>query len=388
MLPTKTSSVGLLTLTIAVVGSNALVLSPIAGEVARSLPGTEASHVMLASAVYGAATAVSALSLAPQADRFGLRKALLVAMLVTTLGLALSAMSQSLIWLCLAQALTGAAAGVALPAIYGLAADVSPKGRESEILGKVLTGWTISLVAGVSLSALLADALHWRAVYASLATAGALIAVALINTMPAVALNAAPLNPSPIRALRIKGVGAALMSVCAYMMAFYGLYAFLGTHLQVNLGLSTSMAGLATLFYGVGFGIVAPIDSLIDRYGAINARPVVFALLITAYLLIALIAASPWGVIGACLLWGAANHLGLNLLVGQLTAIDLAQRASVMGLYSAASYGAMFVGTTLFKPFFETNGFALTACLAAVCVTPALVQAVLSRNRHVRAVSS
>jgi len=81
--------------------------------------------------------------------------------------------------LCIAQAAAGLCAGVALPAIYGLAADVGPNGRESETLGKVLTGWTLSLVAGVSLSAVVSDLVGWRAVYAVLAIGAAALALAI-----------------------------------------------------------------------------------------------------------------------------------------------------------------------------------------------------------------
>ena len=66
---------------IGVVGSNSLVLSPIASDVAAGFDGTAASDVMMASAVYGGATALSALFLAPRADQIGLRRALILALM-------------------------------------------------------------------------------------------------------------------------------------------------------------------------------------------------------------------------------------------------------------------------------------------------------------------
>ena len=56
--------------------------------------------------------------------------------------------------------------------------------------------------------------------------------------------------------------------VCGvYMMAFYGLYAYLGTHLRTELGVATWVAGLAPLVYGLGFGAAAWVDPVIDRLG-------------------------------------------------------------------------------------------------------------------------
>ena len=61
-----------LTFCIAVIGSNSLVLGPIAPEVARSL-GTSVALVMSASAAFGLGTAASALLMARHVDRLGAR---------------------------------------------------------------------------------------------------------------------------------------------------------------------------------------------------------------------------------------------------------------------------------------------------------------------------
>ncbi len=373
----------LLMLAIGIVGANSLVLSPIAGDVARSFPGTGAADVLITSAIYAAGTALSALTLAPHADRIGLRNALVLALAVLTLGLTGSTLAPSLTSLAIAQGIAGLAAGVALPATYGLAAEVAPKGAESATLGKVLTGWTLSLVAGVTLSAMLSDALHWRAVFGGLAVISVLIVLAIRRALPQGQTASSTIRPSPLRALRIPGVGALLMSVVAYMVAFYGLYAYLGPHLTENLGLTTTVAGLAALAYGIGFGAISPLDRLIDRYGAHNAAPIAFAGLAIVYIALAASGTSAAAILLVCVLWGGANHLGINLLVGGLTALDPGQRAAIMGLYSAVTYAAMFAGTALFRPVFEAYGFTITACASALCILPALWQSIAAQRRQI-----
>ncbi|WP_412554483.1 MFS transporter [Shimia sp. MIT1388] len=364
---------------IAVVGSNSLVLSPIAADVALDFAGTSAPDVMLASAIYGGSTAVSALFLAPRADQIGLKRALVLALVILVAALLASALAPTLGVLKLAQGLAGVGAGLALPATYGLAADVSPKGQESATLGKVLTGWTLSLVAGVSFAAVLADVVHWRAVF-GLMTALSAGLIVLIWTMRVPSRPAAQ-AVSPFKAFRVRGLLPILGAVVAFMSAFYGLYAFLGTHLTTVLGFSTGMAGLGALTYGVGFGVVAPLDRLIDRFGATRAAPVVFGALLIVYLLMAGLAGQGLAIFAVCLLWGAVNHLGLNILVGQLSALSPSQRGAILGLYSATTYVAMFVGTAAFRLVFEAQGFAMTALLSAVCVAPALVGAIWALRR-------
>jgi MFS transporter, DHA1 family, inner membrane transport protein len=371
----------LLTASVALVGSNSLSLGPIAVSVAASFPGRTAADVMIASALFGAGTAVSALTLAAVVDRVGLARSLVAALTVLTLAMLATALAPTLGWLRAAQTVAGLATGVALPATYGLAAETAPKGRGSAYLGKVLTGWTLSMVFGASAAAVLTDLAGWRAVYLVLATLGA----ATLAAQVAQGFLAAPLHRatalSPIAALKVPGIGPALMVVAAYMMAFYGLYAFLGTHLQADLGLPAWAAGLAPLVYGLGFGAAAWGDPMIDRMGARTVAPHVFGVLVLVYLALALASGSAVALIGLCLVWGAVNHLGLNLIVGRLSALDPARRGAVLGLNSGVTYIALFVGTALFGAGYEWAGFAFCCLLSALCILPAMVEARRLRRR-------
>ena len=311
----------------------------------------------------------------------GLGRALLLALAVLGISLFVSA-AAPFVWILIAsQWLAGLAAGVALPSIYGLSAEVSEKGRESETLGKVLTGWTLSLVLGVTFSAILSDFMHWRAVFAFLAAITVLLAIQLLRSGRAQkAFKRGDASPSPLKALAIPGLPPLLIMVSAYMVAFYGSYAFLGTHLTEQLGVSTAVAGLAALSYGVGFGAVAPLDRLIDRFGEIKSAPFIFAALTLAYAALAAASANWIALLFMCALWGAVNHLGLNLIVGALTGIRPSQRATILGLYSAVTYASMFAGTTLYMPLYETQGLMWCALLSAAFILPAVAFA-LVRNR-------
>ena len=128
---------------------------------------------------------------------------------------------------------------------------------------------------------------------------------------------------------------------------------------------------------------VVPLDRQIDRYGADASAPFVFACLLSVYLVLSSVAVSGSAIIAACLLWGAANHLALNIMVGRLTALSPDHRSAILGLYSAVTYVAMSVGTAAFKPVFERYEFSVTAAASAVFIVPALVGA-LRRRRFLR----
>src|SRR5262245_59198918 len=177
---------------IGVIGCNSLGLGPIAPAVALSL-GATVPAVMTAASAFGLGTAASALFLARHIDRFGQWRMLRLAIAVLAVALVLSALATSVAWLVAAQLVAGIASGVALPAIYGGAAAVAPRGRESRTIGIVLTGWTLSMVAGVSLSALVADLFHWRAVYAAIAVLALFAVLALGGRRDGKESRAAPL---------------------------------------------------------------------------------------------------------------------------------------------------------------------------------------------------
>jgi DHA1 family inner membrane transport protein len=362
----------ILTGCIGVIGCNSLGLGPIAPAVAASL-GTTVPAVMTAASAFGLGTAGSALFLARHIDRVGQWRMLRLAIAVLAAALVLSALAPGVTLLVAAQLIAGIASGVALPAIYGGAASVAPRGRESRTIGIVLTGWTLSMVAGVSLSALIADLVNWRAVYASVAALALVALVALsLRGRDRIVSGSSPL---PLAALGTPGVKRLLVACAAFMTAFYGVYGYFGDHLHEGLGQSVSINGLGSLIYGIGFGGAALLDGVVDRLGAKRLMPLAFLAVAIVYVLIALGAASVAALLALSFFWGLANHFGLNILIMRLTALDPAKRGTIMGLNSAVTYLAVFAGTTGFGPIYATYGFATCAVVAVGLMMVAIASA-------------
>lgn len=374
----RLSPLVLLMAAVTLVGSNSLALSPVALEIGRGFGGASAREVLVAASLFGAGTAAAAVGIAPFADRIGLSRALFLSLCVLTLGMAGTALAPALWVVWLAQLVAGIGSGVALPATYGLAAEIAPKGRESTFLGRVLMGWTLSLVFGASAAALIAEVAGWRAVHLVLAGLGLLVLLALALS-PRMGEVRAAQGASPFAALKVPGIGAALSVAGGYMAAFYGLYAYVAPHLQAGLGWPVWMAGAVPLVYGIGFGAASLGDPWIDRFGARRVAPWVYGVLVVQYLALALAAGSAWALVALCLTWGMINHLGLNLIVGRLAGMDAARRGAILGLNSGVTYLAMFVATAGFGWVEAGWGFAACAVVAAVCVLPALGDALRRR---------
>lgn len=366
----------LLTAGIAVVGSNSLSLSPIAPAVAADLHGS-AADVMIASAAYGVGVALSALLLAPKIDKIGADRALSIAFWILFAALGVSAAAPGIYALAAAQAIAGIAAGGALPAIYALTAQIAPKGRESETLGVVLAGWTVSMVAGVGLAGLTAEMAHWRVVYGFLSAVAGALGVVTLRARDWGASPRAERAVSPIQALQTPGIGRGLFATISYMIAFYASYSFLGAHTSDALGRGAGAAGVIALSYGVGFGAVAPLGAHIDRIGPMRVAPIAFALLVAIYAALALLAHSYWAIVALAFVWGFANHVGLNIIVGRLSALDPSRRGAIMGLYSAVVYACVFAGATGFRPVYQAFGWDTVTAIAGIAILPLAIRATL-----------
>lgn len=344
---------------IGLIGSNALALSPIATLVAQGL-GSTPGDVIVASAAYGLGTAGAALLLAPLADRTGPAVALFRALVLWLICVTVSAAAPNVTVLIAAQALAGIAVGMALPAIYSLAAERAAPGDEARTIGMVLSGWMVSMVFGVAVSAFVADAFGWRMVYGGLAVLGAVVTFAL---RPKDVARPQGNATSPLTALNVPGIGRALFSVICLSLGFYGSYSYIGTALQEGLGATPSQAGLLPLTYGAGFGTAVLFDKQLDRIGARRALPLVALAIGAVYLSMALSAASFAALLALAFAWGIFQHFGLTLTVMRLTALDPAQRGAIMGLNSTMMYLGVFGGALLFRPAYEGGG--LVWCLLA-----------------------
>ena len=367
---------------IATIGANSLALGPIAPEVAKGF-ATNTVDVMVSASSYGIGIAMGALALSPLIDRLGAARALTFALLCLVLTFAASALATTLPMLIVTQCLTGLASGLGLPAIYAYTSLVAPAGREAQLLGRVLVGWTLSMVIGVSLAALVADLLGWRWVFAafSIMTLCALLALHRLR-VPQSPPAAGPVI-WPHRTLAIAGVKPLLFICFAYMAAFYGTYGYVGDHVHHDLGLPVRSMALVSISYGLGFGLAAIADPLIDRLGQARVMPAAFISLMIMYVILAFVSYGLPTLALASFGWGLLNHFGLNLIVAGLSAIDPARRGAILGAYSAVTYLSAALATALGGWLYAAYGFPTLALAAAALIALSCLMTLVRRpHKH------
>ena len=366
------SPVPALMFAVSVVGSNGLALSPILSDVARSFSTTPLT-ISTAISAYGAATAASAFFLAARIDRIGIRRTLLGGMLALIAALLLSAAAPHWLALTLAQAVAGTAAGVILPAAYGSASLIAQPGQEARTLGRVIAGWSVSLVAGVPLSALISDAIGWRATYGVLALCAAVALLGLRRLPERRAAHPAPVRLSRLLApLSYRDVPALLLGCLAFSSAFYGVYAFLADHVRRLLALSAGQVGFIAFAYGAGFMLSGLLGArLIERLGPRRALPLALGAAALVYLALLPAARALPAVLLIAAVWGAASQLCLNLLVLLLSRARPEERGAVLGLNTCVTYLGASLGTAVAGTLYTHAGFGALALSASSAVAVA-----------------
>lgn len=357
--------------TVGIVGSQSLTAAPLLPDIAAGLDVTPAT-VGLALGAYGGATAITALAWAPFGDRWRRGDVLAVGLGILASALLLAASASDPLTLGLAQALSGVAAGILLPTCYAAAGDLAPSNARAQLMGRVLLGWSIAVVAGAPLGAVMGDLTGWRSVFLTIAAGAASLAL-IVRRLPDRRANAIGWHATPWRdALSIPTVGL-LLGVCLLLMAaFYGAYGFLGVQVRAAHG-SGAAAGLVVLAYGLGFTAAVRLGPLIDRRGPTVMMRLACVLLAAVYAALAPATESVPVLLVVMALLGLINHVALNTLVTLLTTAGAGQRGAVMAINSAVTYAGYMLGTAGMGMVFEQLGFTAVAAGSAVMMALAIV---------------
>jgi MFS transporter, DHA1 family, inner membrane transport protein len=351
---------------IAAVGIQALMLSPLMPDIARTLAAGPV-EVGIASGAYGVGVALAALLAAPRLGHWPKRRAIQIAFAVMAGGLALCAAAFDWRLLVAGQFVTGLAAGVIIPGTYALTADLTPDHMRSRAMGKVITGWSIAMVAGIPFAALIADLASWRGTFMIVAALAAVMIFG-IGLLPRAAASAAS-RPVPYRqALAIKGIPVALFATFVNMIAFYQVYTFIGDHVRHLHEAGAWLGGLVACSYGVGFGLAILFDGWIDRIGPTRLMAASLFALGINYILLPLATLNLATAIAYPVIWGLVQHVGMNALVSYIGAAPQAERSTAMGLFSFITYVAVGLGGAVYGSVYAAHGifantFAATATL-------------------------
>lgn len=139
-----------------------MIMMPLGPFLIRAL-GISTHEFALLVASYSFSASIAGLLIAPVVDRFERKRFLLVIFLAFALATLACGLSPGYGVLLVARGLAGVFGGMMGALVHTMVADAIPIERRARATGLVATAFSVSSIAGVPLSLLLADALGWQA---------------------------------------------------------------------------------------------------------------------------------------------------------------------------------------------------------------------------------
>lgn len=359
------------------VGSEALVISPLLADIAHDL-NVGIDGAGLSVSMYGLAVAVMAPMAGYLGERISRRRTLLLGLVVFAGGGALCAVAPTLGTLIAGRAICGIGTGMFLPSAYAWVGDEVPYEDRARVMGQVVFGWALALVAGVPLGGFIGQVAGWREALFAMAVLAVAAAAAAARLLPR-RTQGEPRRPgSPVgaglaAALRVPGVPRLLAVNLLGMFAFYGIYTYLGSFVRDELEVESGVAGAIILLYGLGLAVIALNGRLLDRFG--KPRALVAALVLN----VAIMASLPWlggapivlaAVVGV---FGIAQGGFLTAMATVTTQASDVSRGSVVALMSAGTYVGVTLGAAIMGPVFDGPGFGVVGAISAATAAVAVV---------------
>jgi DHA1 family inner membrane transport protein len=360
------------------VGSEALVISPLLADIAHDL-GVGIDGAGLSVSMYGLAVAVMAPMAGYLGERISRRRTLLLGLVVFAVGGVLCAAAPNLGTLIAGRAVCGVGTGMFLPSAYAWVGDEVPYEDRARVMGRVVFGWALALVAGVPLGGLIGQVAGWREALAAMAVLAVGAAVAAARLLPRRTHGGPHPADSPAApglltaALKVPGVPRLLTVNLLGMFAFYGVYTYLGSFVREELEVESGVAGAIILLYGLGVAVIALNGRLLDRFG--KSRALVVALVLNVVIMASLpwLGGVPVALAAVVAIFGITQGGFLTAMATETTQASDASRGSVVALMSAGTYVGVTLGAAVMGPIFDGPGFGLVGAISSATAAVAIV---------------
>lgn len=363
-----------LVLGIVAIGIEGLVISPVLSDLARDF-GAGAAQAAWAVAVYGLALAVTAPITGLWGGRLPRKMVMSVGLTTFIVAGVLCAASWSFAMLVAARALCGAGAGAFLPSCYAYVGDCTPYEDRGRVMGRVMAGWSLALIAGVPLGSWAGELWGWRATFIGVAALG-IVAICLVMRLPTAVPPAAAANAEysvwqDAMGIWRSSVPRLLLVNFLDMASFYGVYTFLGVVVRERMGIGSAAFGTLVLCYGLGLLIGTMNARLLDRWGKECTATGTLTLLVLVFVALPPATASATLLASCMLTWGLLQGLTQTAMTTLLTQAGGSARSFATACMSCTTYLAVSAGASGGGVLLQAHGFTTLSWAGALCALTA-----------------
>ncbi|OZI55529.1 MFS transporter [Bordetella genomosp. 5] len=272
----ESRAIALLALAAFVSASAFRICDPMLPQLAADF-GTSTGQAAHAVTAFAVAYGVLQMFFGPVGDRFGKYRVISIATYACALGSLGAVFAQSLDWLVLCRALSGAAGAGIVPLSMAWIGDNVPYERRQATLARFLTGTILGMAAGQLAGGLFADTIGWRAAFATLVLGYLMVGLLLTREVrrqraAGIAIVQAPAVQGFVAqartVLQVRWARVVLFTVFCEGLLVFGALAFAPAYLHDRFGISLTAAGALVAVYafgGLAYTVVA--GRLVKRLG-------------------------------------------------------------------------------------------------------------------------
>ncbi|MFX3635996.1 MAG: MFS transporter [Candidatus Pristimantibacillus sp.] len=374
----NTWKVYILALVSFLVGTSEYIISGILDTIAASLHislGAAGQLITIFSLVYAIGTPIL-MALTATLDR---RKLMMYALGLFVVGNILSFALPGYGWFVVARIIMALGAGIVVVTALNVASKIAPPGKQASSIATVVMGFTASLIIGVPIGRMVAEAFDWRVLFGVIAMLGILAMVVIFLTIPRLKGD----TPIPLLqqfALLKKPKIAIGLSITFFWLGGYSIaYTYISPYLLTVSGIAEHLLSTALLLFGIASLIGSKFGGYsADRWGVPTTLIGGMSLHILMLILMSLITNSLVGVLGVLILWSFAAWSSGPTLQYHLATIEPGASGVLLGLNQSMMQLAMAAGAGIGGIVVDRVSLVSISWLGALGVVVAIAAVVAS----------
>ncbi|MEV5027447.1 MFS transporter [Paenibacillus sp. LPE1-1-1.1] len=338
-----------------IVGTSEFVIAGILDKVASSANISVSAAGQLIT-VFSIAYAFGPPLVMMAAAKMDRRKLLMLSLAILVLGSVLTVALSSLVYLIAARVVLGVGTGVFIISAMTVAPKLASHERQARAIATVISGFSASLIIGVPIGRVVAEAYDWKVIFWGIGLISLLAIFAIARTIPAFEAEAQVPLSKQLALLKKPNIAIALGVT---FFVFIG-YSVVNTFLTPFLYTVSSMSEreISVVFFALG--IASLIGSkfggfLADRIGATRTLTGSMAIQVVALALLSTMSGSVVATITLIMLWtiaawsfGTTQNFNLASLAPDASGIMLSLNSSFLqfGIAAGAGIGGIVVGSS------------------------------------------
>ncbi|KOP81234.1 MFS transporter [Cytobacillus solani] len=370
------------------VGTSEYIISGILDNIAHTLGITLAAAgqlITIFSLVYAIFTPIL-MALTASMDR---RKLMMYSLFLFVIGNILAYALPGYGWFIVARVIMALGAGIVVVTSLAIASKIAPEGKQGSAIATVVMGFTASLIIGVPIGRMTAEAFGWKSVFGGIALLGLLAMLVLYFILPHTEGDK-PVPLSKQFSLFRKRKVAIGLSITFFWLGGYSIaYTYLSPYLLTISGISDKLLSGVLLIFGIASLVGSKFGGYsTDRWGVSFTLIGGMALHIIMLIMLSIVTHSYIGVLVILILWSFAAWSTGPTQQYHLATIEPELSGVLLGINQSMMQLAMAVGAGIGGIFVEKVSLDSITWIGALGVAIAIVASLIASSTNSKHKSS